>query len=189
MKIRLTENRLREIVKESIKNTLNEISSDAFLRAYDAANNAKNKTAHTPEWGKRDRQANTFAQAYSNAYNKEHGYDGKTEGGSVLTLQFNDVLPNGEALRVYINGNTVALKSKYFDNAIDIGKLIQYKNYQRNFCILSPKTAQKVAAWFSKNHNHNRTKEVSEAFNPEFWTQNYENQEFNDNAFSNIQSY
>lgn len=189
MKIRLTENRLREIVKESIKKSLNEISSDAYLRAYNAANDKRKQAIGTPEWGKRNRQFDNFAQGYNNAYDREHGYDGKTESGSVYTLQFNDVLPNGEPLRVYINGNTVMLKSKYFDNAIDIAKLIHYKNYQRNFCILSPKTAQQVAKWFSQNHNPNATERVSEAFNPEFWSQYYENQEFNDNAFSNIQAY
>ena len=189
MKIKLTENRLKEIIRESVKKTLNEIESNTYHNAYNTALNARKNSLHTPGWSKRNRQVDAFSKAYSDAYNKEHGYDGKTESGSVHALQFNDVLPNGEVFRVYINGNNIALKSKYFDNAIDIGKLIQYKNYQRNFCILSPKTAQQVAAWFAKNHNQNRSNEVTEACNPEFWSQYYKNQNFNDGTFSNIEMY
>lgn len=188
--IKLTESELKKIISESVERTLNEISSEYAHSAYKSALGKRNKALFTPEYGKRDRQADKFRNYYRSAYNKEHGYDGRTEGGDIATLQFNDTMANGQPLRVFVEGNSVWLRSKYFDNATDIAKLIKSPNYQKQFCILSPKTAQQVAQWFSKNRNPNYAQYTEEACNPEFWSQYYNITNFKDDgSFSRIQNY
>lgn len=173
-----------------MKTVLNELSPEYAHAAYQQALNKRQAALHTPGWGKRNKQAEKFRNYYADAYNKEHGYDGKTEGGDVSTLQFNDTMANGEPLRVFVEQNSVWLRSKYFDNATDIAKLIKMPNYQKQFCILSPKTAQQVAKWFSQNRNPNYAQYTEEACNPEFWSQYYNETQFkNDGSFSRIQNY
>lgn len=188
--IKLTESELKKIISESVRRTLNEISSDYVHRAYQSALDKRNKAIFTPEYGKRNKQVDKFRDYYRNAYNNEHGYDGRTEGGDTFSLQFNDTLSNGSPLRVYVNLNDICLKSQYFDNTTDIAKLIKSPNYQKQFCILSPKTAQQVAQWFSKNRNPNYAQYTEEACNPEFWSQYYNITKFNDDgSFSRVQNY
>lgn len=188
--IRLTESELKQVISESVKSILTEISSDMANRAYHSALDKKLHSQGTPQWGKRYAQAEKFSNYYRNAYNKEHGYDGRTEGGDTFSLQFNDTLSDGSPLRVYVNLNDIWLKSKSFDWACNIAKLIKSPNYQKNFCILSPKTAQQVAKWFSQNRNPNYAQYTEEACNPEFWSQYYEGSgQAKDGSFSTIQNY
>lgn len=186
-RIRITESELKQIVTESVKKVLNEISSDLANKAAQHASVKRNNALGTPEWGKRDKQMNTFKKYYGDAYNKEHGYDGQTEAGDTSTLQFNDTLSDGSPLRVYVMNNAIKLTSKYFDIATSINKLISMPQYQEKFCILSPKTAQQVAKWLTQNR-YPKSQENEVVCNPEFWAKYY-NKSYNNNVFSQFDNY
>lgn len=187
MKITISENNLKQIVTESVKKVLNEISSDLANKAAQHASDRRNNAVGTPEWGKRNRQMNSFNKYYGDAYNKEHGYDGQTEMGGTGSLQFNDTLSDGSPLRVFVMHNAIKLTSKYFDIATSINKLISMPQYQERFCILSPKTAQQVAKWLTQNR-YPKSQENEAVCNPEFWTKYYNNS-YNNNVFSKFDNY
>lgn len=185
----LSESELNNVISESVKKVLNEISSDLAYRAYKSANDKRRNAINTPEHGKRRGQMSTFRKYYSDAYNKEHGFDGKTETGTIDTLQFNDTMVNGEPLRVYITTNDINLRSKYFNGSMNIETLIQTPRRQTDFCILSPESAQQVAAWFTKHRNEVYANKTVEACNPEFWCKYYKQPKINKGEFRSTQMY
>ncbi len=174
--IKLTESQLKKIISESVKNTLNEISSDMLMRAYKKANDKRIETLNTPEYGKRHKQMKNFNQNYSQKFGKENNFS-TGEGASVGNLRVFDTDANGNQIEYSFQPGCMFVNKR---GPYEIADLLISRSSQQQICRMSPKVAQTVAKWFQQNSSeHERASwrrselNLEPTFNPEFWSQYY----------------
>lgn len=174
--IRLTEGDLHKIIKESIERIiseaeLNEISADLAHRAMNAAYDKRDRGINTPEWGKRNKQAQKFRQYYGKAFKDEHNQDGNIFQGNTMALTWDDKLSDGTPVSFHFAG---AFEGKTENQRILCSweQLVSNKQLQQFFCQMSPKSAAMVAKWWKQNHIYPKNPDYGkEGFDPSFWSQ------------------
>ena len=178
--IKINESQLRDIISESIKNILRETSSDLAHAAMTQALNRRNNAIGTPEYGRRDKQAQNFAGHYQERFNKENQQHNSSVNGSSGALTFDDVLNNGVKAHFTFTSGGLGVT---FDGDSQM-KFIGWEDlrdnrgrWQERICQLSDNNAQMVAKWWKQNHGWRNTvgdeggqKWGGAGYNPEFWT-------------------
>ena len=188
--VKLTENELKKIITESVKKILSEgeygIDSDTIKGAYNAANRRRLQALGTPEYGTWDKKMQSYSDKYAKTFDKEHGLDGRTQGGAMGGLQINETMPDGSIIKysfgpsyVALHGGNYGAQGRLYD-WMDI--LTNNGGVQTEVCRLSPKNAQMVAKWWKHNnmgsHIDNQYNDYSryrfeEGTNPQFWSKYY----------------
>lgn len=188
--IRLTESELKKIISESVKKILSEgeygIDSDTIKGAYNAAARKRLQALGTPEYGTWDKKMRSYGEKYAETFDKEHNFDGRTQGANMGILMINETMPNGSVIKYSFGSDYVIL---YGGNYGAQGRLCNWTDImsnhggaQKEVCRLSPKNAQIVAKWWKHNNMStavgNRLTDYSryrfeEGANPQFWSKYY----------------
>lgn len=135
MKIRLTENKLKQIVAESVKNVLNEISSDL---AFKASQGAYNKG--------RSGQGNTFSN-----YGNERLKDELSLPSNVDATNYYIKYMSYSNSEVSLNTNGVACSDGITRNSFEEWKDPKNENNAKlNLKVYDKRLARVIANWCSK---------------------------------------
>ena len=141
--IKLTENKLRQIVSESVKNVLNEISSDLLDKAKDAAENKG-----------RIKQSQNFQDGANERRKQELN---PNDENSIVSMHINPkrdvcvVQDGNRRLSVYANGTLKSVEDHTFSSNPDFGIISWPLDYENKLSSkISRQLARVIVKWCDK---------------------------------------